>query len=239
MGPVQHTSQNRGSRDVQASLQPRPWAGLPGSYYLTWVGVCAAAELLGIALGTGWWVAMDRIAPDPASLAGKFAMLGLKSLSGLVEGVVLGLLQGLVLRRLYPRLPLPAWIALTALLAIGGWAAGSAIPIFGGPGGEEPAEPSLFLSIVLAAGFGLAAGALFGAVQAAALRRAASASYWWIIVNAAGWALALPVIYAAASLPDAASPIWLILAAGLASGATAGIVLGAVTGLAFWRMPAK
>lgn len=179
---------------------------------------------------------MDQISEDPGSLAGKIAMLGLKSLSGLVEGIVLGSLQALFLRHLYPRLSVPAWVVLTTLLAIFGWATGSAIPIFGTFDGQERVEPPLQLVIGFASFFGLLIGALFGGVQMIAFRRAAFHSHWWIIVNAAGWAIALPVIYLAASLPDQSSPIWQIIGAGLASGIIAGVLLGAVTGLAFWRI---
>jgi hypothetical protein len=192
--------------------------------------------LIGIGVGAIWWIAMDQIAPDPVSLAGKVTMLGLKSLSGLVEGIVLGSLQAIVLRRIYPRLSLPAWVILTALLAIFGWAVGSAIPIFGTVGDREQVEPPLLLIVAFASLLGLLVGGLFGGVQALELRKAALRSYWWIIVNAAGWAIALPVIYLAASLPDQSTTLWQIVTAGLTSGIVAGVLLGAVTGLAFWHI---
>jgi hypothetical protein len=87
--------------------------------------------------------------------------------------------------------------------------------------------------------FGLLVGALFGAVQALALRRAALHPHWWIIANAVGWAMALPVIYFGASLPGEAALLVQAIAAGLASGAIAGLILGVVTGLAFARMEPK
>jgi MFS family permease len=182
---------------------------------------------------------MDQIAPDPISVGVKVAMLFLKSLSGLAEGIVLGTLQGTVLRRLYPRLSLFAWVGLTALLAIFGWAVGSAIPIFGSFSDQDQSEPPLLLTLAFASLFGLIVGALFGGIQALALSRAAHNSHWWTIVNAVGWAIALPVIYLAASLPNEFSTIWQVAAAGLASGIVAGVLLGAVTGLAFWRMEPK
>jgi hypothetical protein len=207
--------------------------------YGEWVVTCATAELIGIGAGAAWWIAMDRLAPDPAMLAGKFTMLGLKSLAGLVEGVSLGFLQAAFLRRLYPRLSLLRWIAWTALLAVFGWAAGSAIPIFGTFEGQESAEPSLVLVIVFSSGFGLLVGALFGGAQALAFRSAAHRSYWWVVSNAVGWAVALPVIYLAASLPGENTTQWQALAAAIVSGAVAGLLLGAITGLAFWRMESR
>jgi hypothetical protein len=200
---------------------------------------CGTAELIGIGVGAAWWIAMDQIAPDPVTLGGKATMLGLKSLSGLVEGIVLGSLQAMVLRRLYPKLSARAWVILTSLLAIFGWAVGSAIPIFGTFGAQDQIEPPLLLIVAFASIFGLLIGGLFGGVQALALRQSAHCSYWWVIGNALGWAIALPVIYLAASLPDQATAMWHIVAAGLGSGIVAGVLLGAVTGLAFWPMEPK
>jgi hypothetical protein len=204
--------------------------------YGGWVVTCAAAELIGIRAGAAWWIAMDRIAPDPMTIIGKFAMLGLKSLSGVVEGVLLGLLQAVILRRLYPRLPIFRWVTLTALLAVSGWAAGSAIPIFGAFEGHNSVEPSLGLVVAFSGGFGLVVGGLFGGAQALALRQAAHRSYWWAISNAVGWAAALPVIYLAASFPRESTELWQALTAAIVSGAIAGLLLGAITGLSFWRM---
>lgn len=215
------------------------WTGPSRRDYRVWVITCALAELIEIGAAAAWWIAMDLIAPDPVSLSGKAAMLVLKSLSGLVEGTVLGVLQALVLRRVYPRLSLQAWVLLTASLAIFGWAVGSAIPMFAASGKNQPAEPPLTLILAFASGFGLVIGALFGGVQALALRRAAYRSHWWVLVNAAAWATALPVIYFGASLPDETASTAQAVAAGLLSGVIAGMILGAVTGLAFRRMAPK
>lgn len=206
-----------------------------------WVAMCATAELLGIAAGAAWWVAMDRLDPEPATRAAQWLALLAKAGSGLVEGVVLGIGQAAALRRIYPALPVARWVALTVALAALGWAAGSAIPIFTADAGAgaEPFELSSATVAALAAGFGAAIGAAFGAVQRLALRHVAERSHWWIVVNAAGWALALPIIYLAAGAGPPDRPMAAIVGAGLASGLAAGLVLGVVTGLGFWRMPPK
>lgn len=209
--------------------------GPPFRLVALWVVVCAIAELSGIGLAAAWWIAMDRIDPAPATLALKWLSLGLKSLSGLVEGSILGTLQALVLRRVFPRLPVPRWVALTALVAVFGWAVGSAFPIFGQPPvtGAEPFDPPLGWTLLASGAMGVAVGAVFGAAQAIALRRAATGAGWWIAVNAAGWGLALPVIYAAAGLGPADPALPGMLARALAAGLVAGLILGAVTALGF------
>jgi hypothetical protein len=217
----------------------RVWQGPSRSDYLVWVITCAVAELIGIGAAAAWWITMDLIAPDPVSLAGKATIVVSKSLSGLFEGAALGVLQAVVLRRIYPRLSLPHWVALTVSLAIFGWAVGSAIPMFLTFGDAEPIEPPVSMILGFASAFGLLVGALFGAVQAFALWRAAHHSHWWIAVNAAGWAVALPVIYVGASLPDESTTTAQVVAVGLVSGILAGTLLGAITGLAFRCMEPK
>lgn len=51
-------------------------------------------------MGAAWWVSMDVLAPEPATLTAKALALVLKSLSGLSEGVALGGFQYLALRRI-------------------------------------------------------------------------------------------------------------------------------------------
>jgi len=83
---------------------------------------------------------------------------------------------------------------------------------------------------------GAGLGALFGWVQQQALNAAAHNTYWWIVANACGWGLALPVIYVAASIGEPGAPVSSYLLTGLSAGLIAGLVLGAVTGLSFWKM---
>lgn len=215
------------------------WSGPPIGLYASWIVACAIAELLGIALGGAWWFAMDQIDPEPSTLAAQWLALLLKSGSGLVEGTALGGLQALVLRHIYPALPVARWMLLTIALAVAGWAAGSAIPIFGTFDGTGDAsfDPSIGEMAVFSGLLGAGLGAAFGAVQMRALRTAAQNSIWWVAVNAAGWALALPIIYFAASTGAPQQAVATVAAKGVAAGLVAGLVLGATTGLAFWRMP--
>lgn len=205
--------------------------------YGMWVLVCAGAELLGIGGAAGWWVLMDVLNAEPQMLSAKLVMLLAKALSGIVEGMILGSLQGLMLRRFYPALPLKTWIGWTAAVAVLGWAMGSAMPIFGGgPAEAGGAEPPFWLLVGFGVLFGAVVGALFGGAQVLALRKAVTGVGWWPAMNALGWAMALPIIYIAASLPEEGSGIGVIAASAFLSGALAGLTLGAVTGLAFWRM---
>jgi hypothetical protein len=102
---------------------------------------------------------------------------------GGVEGSVLGGLQALVLRRLYPALPVLRWIALVAVLGVVGWATGSTIPIVGRfeDAGGALFDPPVGQTLLLAGLFGAflarglaasrAAGIVIGAVAGLAFRR--------------------------------------------------------------------
>lgn len=82
-------------------------------------------------------------------------------------------------------------------------------------------------------------GAMFGLVQRLALRTAAANTRWWVLMNAVGWALALPIIYVAASIGGPDDPLSAYVLSGVIAGLAAGLVLGMVTGLSFWKMPPR
>lgn len=214
------------------------WPGPTRSQFLLWVLVCALAELLGIGIGAGWWIGMDQLNPEPTSTAAKWISLFLKSLSGVVEGAVLGTLQALVLRRIYPRLPVRKWIALTVGLAVLGWAVGSGIPLFANFSGPqpEPLDPPLGWTLLASGLMGLLLGTLFGAVQMIAFQEAAENTHIWIVVNALGWGIALPIIYAAASIGSPDMSLQSMLLQAVVAGSLAGVILGSITGTGMWRI---
>lgn len=206
----------------------------PRGDWAAWVVLTALAELAGIALGAVWWVGADQLNPEPQGLPSQLTMLALKALSGGVEGAVLGAVQAGLMRRRLPGLSVRRWILATCAVAVAGWAVGSSFSVFGAGGGgpEGGFDPDPLLTIALAAGFGLAVGALFGGVQALALGGLGVRRWPWIAGNAAGWALGLPAIYLAAS-GALAGPVW---ALGAGGGLIAGAVVGAATALAFAAM---
>ncbi len=208
---------------------PAPASRMTVRFYIGWALACGLAELVGLAAAAGWWVTMDHLSPDPESIAGKIGMIALKSLAGIVEGGVLGTVQAFVLRRRYPSIDAPAWMVFTTLAAAAGWALASAIPMIVGSAMVSPTLPRLTLG-------GAVVGGIFGVVQAWVLRRAATGANWWIVGNAAGWAVALPLVYLAASVDVAGRDLAAMLAISLMAGIAAGIAIGAATGLTLWRI---
>lgn len=198
--------------------------------WLVWVLLTALAELVGILLGASWWVWADGLLPDPDGLFWQISMLLLKSLSGVPEGMVLGLVQANLMSRRLPDLSIVRWTSATCAVATVGWAVGSSFSIFAtGDGGAGGFDPGVGQTILMASAFGLLVGAVFGGVQALALRGQDVARWPWIVGNAVGWSLGLPAIYLAAS-GWALGPVW---ALGAIGGLAAGVFVGLSTAVAF------
>lgn len=199
--------------------------------WVVWVLAIALAELLGMLLGASWWVWADGLLPEPSGLFWQVSMLLFKALSGVPEGMVLGLVQANLMSRRLPDLSIVRWITATCAVAVVGWAAGSSFSIFAaGDGGTVGGfDPGVGQTILMAAGFGVLVGALFGGVQTLALSGLGVARWPWIVGNAVGWSLGLPMIYLAAS-GWALGPIW---ALGAIGGLVAGALVGVATAVAF------
>jgi hypothetical protein len=186
-----------------------------------WVLACSAAE----AVGMGASAAAARGALSVGTTAGFLLVL----VGGLVEGTALGLLQARVLgarlgaaRRL--------WVLVTVAVAGLGWAAGSAPAALSGETGD--AAPPLGWMISGGAALGATMGAVLGLGQAAVLRHCGSRRPWrWVWANAAGWAVAMPVIFTGASTAGVSWPWPALVCWGAATGALAGAALGLVTGV--------
>lgn len=207
--------------------------------FTRWIEACAAGELLGIASAALWWVTCDRFDPVPAGLTAQILMLVAKGGSGLIQGLVLGFLQGWALQRPYPTISANRWTFATTVIAVAGWSLAAWISVFGWEGRPDAPVLNLMQTALTAAMFGVIAGLLFGSAQTLVLRGVAHRSYWWIGANAIGWGLALPCIYIASSVGSAQPGSLEIAFRGLVGGVASGVVLGAVTGLSFRLMPAR
>ncbi|MHB9031486.1 MAG: hypothetical protein ACYC6L_00415 [Anaerolineae bacterium] len=203
--------------------------------YLHWIGVNSLGELLGLGATLGLGIALFS-SWEPHTIGGILLQALALTSSGLLEGALVGALQGWALPgRLGIRRS--AWIKATILGALLAWALGSLPMMFMAFANRAPAstaaaaEPPGGLMVALEAGLGLAAGAVLSLLQMFVLRRHAARAGWWVAANALAWGMGMPLIfavidlaYAAGSTPAAAG----IIAAGLAlTGALVGTVHGA------------
>lgn len=193
-----------------------------------------AGEWIGIGFSVLLVLGFDHLFPEPQPVGIRWLNVGVMLLAGLVEGAALGGLQWRVLRRMFPQIPAKDWVGSTVAAALLGWLLGMLpMVIFGGdqPSSEAaPREPPRWLMVGGGALMGAVLGTLFGACQWWAFRRYAQHSGSWIWANTLGWTLAMSWIFLMASLPDADSPVALVITMGLAAGLLSGMSLGSITG---------
>lgn len=207
--------------------------------FTRWIEACAAGELLGIASAALWWVTCERFDPAPIGLTAQILMLVAKSGSGLIQGLVLGYLQGWALQRPYPTISAGRWTAATVVVAVAGWGIAAWASVFGFEHGPDAPVLNLMQTALTAAVFGIVTGLVFGSAQALVLRGVARRAHWWIVANMLGWGLALPCIYIASSVGSAQPGSLEIAFRGLVGGVASGVVLGTLTGLSFKLMPSR
>jgi hypothetical protein len=195
--------------------------------YGPWILACATAETVGMTASAAAARLAQDVSDDGASGA-RWLALGIVVAGGLVEGTALGLLQGRVLGRCWPRLSRRRFLLVTVLVAGLGWAAASAPGVLtADDGGGGPATG---LMVLAGLGLGLVMGPVLGAAQASALRGAVRHPWRWVAANAAAWPLAMAAIFAGASSAGAGWPTAAVAADGAITGLVAGSLLGLVSG---------
>jgi hypothetical protein len=199
-----------------------------GRFRVRWVLACAVAELVGIGAAAAVAVTLQQVMGHPGTALQRWAALAALAGAGAIEGGALGWLQWRLLRQRLPHLRKGEWVGVTVAVAVLGWVAGMAGPLFGARAGGG-AEPGVGLVMALAAALGAGAGVCFGAAQWLVLRNHAQRSARWIAIHVPGWAAAMSVIFLGASLPDAGWAPVAILAAGMGGGLAGGTLLGAIT----------
>ncbi len=208
-------------------------------YLQQWVLYCGGGELLGIAAASSLAVGHNYFLAEPQSFWGYSVNWLVMILAGAIEGAILGFLQWKILVKRFRQLSMLAWLRNTMSITMLGWGIGMLPSFFfngNAEAGEVANEPALWLLLLAAALMGLVLGSLFGLFQYWVLRAHTAEAKGWILANALGWMLAMVWIFLAASLPDAHTPIPLIIGMGAAGGILAGTSVGLITGLFLMRM---
>jgi hypothetical protein len=206
------------------------------TFYGAWIGANAFSEAVG--LGTtiilGWRVGpvLDRLSGFTSALA---AALLAVVLGTVLEGVVVGAAQEVVLRRRLTQLRPRSWMVATAIGAALAWVLGmvpsTVIALTSSEStSQSPAEPTVFVTILLAAGLGLVAGPILGIAQWTVLRRLVQRAGRWLWANALAWAVGMPLIFLGMDLvPWTGQPLIAALAV-YAVCAITGAVVGVIHG---------
>jgi hypothetical protein len=216
---------------MQTSFQRSDW--------LTWIMACGFGELLGIALAAVLEFMLGKMIGQPVLFIHGLLTLVVSVIVGIGEGIITGYFQWTALVQWFPGLPMRAWIRVTAWGAGIGWVLGT-LPSVGLASliQQNPNLPrTLLLFMALLAG--ILVGGIFGICQWLELRRYVCRSLYWILANALAWPVAAGIIYWGASVAAENWPQTMVFALGSLSGLSAGVALGAITGLFFFFMPAK
>ena len=209
-----------------------------GAFWLRWVAANVLGEAVGLSavLLVGFGILGRAVEGLPGAWP-LVASVAAGVLLGVFEGIVVGAAQGIVLRRRLPGLALRSWIAATVVGAIVAWGLGmlpSTLMGAGAEGAQGSAEAREWLTYVMAAGMGLAAGVVLAFVQWTALRTASGVrrAGLWLPANSLAWCLGMPVVFLGmGSIPAGASvaqAVPVVVAATAAAGAVVGAVHGAV-----------
>jgi hypothetical protein len=196
-------------------------------------------ELLGIGVACVIVVLIFRTLGEPEILSEKLITLVVMVLASSLEGLAIGFFQWRVLRQKFTAITARSWLTATIEVAAFGWFTGMLYPTFFAvcePAQAESSDMPVYLTVLLAAVFGIVVGAIFGGAQWIVLRHHAQNAAQWIIGNSLGWAAALVWIYLAASLPSAQTPLAVTAVFGAVAGVLAGLSVGAVTGIFLIRL---
>lgn len=219
--------------------QPQAPVGLRWDTWRAWILANLAAEALG--LGATLLIGVLLLGEMESRIGIVPVVLLAVTLGALCEGGIVGSLQWLVLRRPAPSIHWRAWVMATALGAGAAWAIGMALNAAISFATAQSAPDSMGqgfdmagpVVLLLAALMGIALGAILGAGQWTVLRKHVPRAGWWILANAAAWAIGMALVFAGTSfIPDSGAVTPGIIVALIFFVALAGIAVGAIHGLA-------
>lgn len=205
-------------------------------FWRRWILANALGELVGLGSVAALGFVIVQRAGEPVNPAQALAFAALFILLGAFEGAVVGVAQRQVLRTLLPSVR--GWVLATVVGAMVAWAAGmvprtvmTVLQEGATAATEPPAEPSIFLVLLLAVGLGVVAGPILAAFQCLSLRKAVSGRAWlWLPANAAAWAVGMPVIFLGAQANEVTSSTVGVAALVALAIFIAGAAVGAVHG---------
>lgn len=169
-------------------------------FWMEWVGVNAVAELLGLGVTV---IVAALVFPQLNPQMTGFAVLASALLliaTGAFEGLCVGTLQWVVLRRRLYNFPWRKWAFPTIVGALAAWTLGmlpSTIMNTLEASGTVvlTGEPPPFVMYSMAAGMGFILGAILGIPQWWALSNYVPKAGIWIVANALAWAVGMPIIF--------------------------------------------
>ncbi|PSB28449.1 hypothetical protein [Stenomitos frigidus] len=213
--------ENQEHRPIHILSRSKSW-----TLWEAWVAATAIAEFVGLGI--------VLIASTTLNLLGTTEIVAVLHLVGLLQGIILGFAQWLVLRRYIKHIG--KWIAMTAIAASIAWLIGikasaiiSFFLILDHTGTVEVKTLALARAVLL---LGAWVGSVLGLAQWLVLREHIRRAGWWIFANAIAWAFGLLVAYAGTTFMTIDRFNLATALAAAATGLTVGAVVGGITGIA-------
>ena len=166
--------------------------------WLRWMAANALGELVGLG---ATFAAIGLLVPqiENGSVAGVLLAFGVAVASGAIEATVVGLAQWWAMHPWFPAVGRTAWWRATLLGALVAYALGylpSTLMNVGEAAGQgAPAEPPMWVTLLLAAVLGAVAGAVLSFGQWLVLRRSVCRAGVWLPANVLAWACGMPLIF--------------------------------------------
>jgi hypothetical protein len=210
------------------------------SLWLRWLMANAFGEMLGLgatfALGVFIFTRLGD--GDGGGVGMALLSFAISVACGVIEATLVGLLQWWAMRPWFPAIRARAWWLATIIGALVAYVLGflpSTLMSLGeqtgaGAAAAPMAEPPQWIVLLLAAGLGLAGGAVLSFAQWRVLRKAAGRAGGWIPANMLAWMAGMPLIFWGIDAAQKGQPVGqaVLLMAGVlfATGALVGAVHG-------------
>jgi hypothetical protein len=210
--------------------------------WLRWTVANGLAELVGLGL-TFVIIGLLISRVDTGRITGILLAFGMTILSGAIEATIVGLVQSWIMQPWFPAIGCFAWWRGTLIGALLGYVLGylpSTLMSMGETSTQAvQAEPPQWVTLLLAAGLGAAAGAVLSFAQWLVLRRKVRRAGLWIPANMLAWACGMPIIFWGMDLAFKQSQVWQsVLVVGGAI-LVAGLVVGAIHGRFLVKLAGK
>jgi hypothetical protein len=210
--------------------------------WMRWTVANGLAELVGLGL-TFVMIGLLVSRVDTGRITGILLAFGMTILSGAIEATIVGLVQSWIMQPWFPAIGCFAWWRGTLIGALLGYVLGylpSTLMSMGETATQAvQAEPPQWVTLLLAAGLGAAAGAVLSFAQWLVLRRKVRRAGLWIPANMLAWACGMPIIFWGMDLAFKQSQVWQsVLVVGGAI-LVAGLVVGAIHGRFLVKLAGK
>lgn len=206
------------------------------SLYLRWVAANGVGEMFGLG---GTFLVLSSGLPGTESMGGVSSILvafGFAIITGIFEATLVGLLQWQAMHPWFPNIRRTDWLLATVIGALAAYFLGFLPSTVFSLQAEATAaagvtEPPQAIVLLLAAGLGLAGGAILSFAQWRVLRKQVKGAGIWLPFNMLAWILGMPLIFwaidAGQRLTSKGQLVLLIAALLL----MVGLIVGAVHGL--------